>query len=149
MVNYDYQDIIIISKNSKFIFRSVLFVSILNLILNYILITYFGINGAACAFIISLTTFALLLLWKSIKILECSFSDLFDIPLIGKIVSLAVVLSAIIYFVNMLFCNSVWFIIFSAPFYFLFILLGGFKFNLIPDSLANYLKNKFKVLNRI
>jgi len=42
----DYQDIIIISKNSKFIFRSVLFVSILNLVLNYTLITYFGINGA-------------------------------------------------------------------------------------------------------
>ncbi|MFN6091175.1 MAG: oligosaccharide flippase family protein, partial [Bacteroidota bacterium] len=51
----DYQDIIIISKNSKFIFRSVLFVSVLNLILNYALITYFGINGAASAFIISLS----------------------------------------------------------------------------------------------
>jgi len=145
----DYQDIIIISKNSKFIFKAVFFVAILNLILNYALIKYFGINGAACAFIISLTSFALLLLWKSIKILACSFSDLFDIPLIGKIVSLAVVLSAIIYFVNMILFNSVWFIIISAPFYFLFILLGGFKFNLIPDSLANFLKNKFKVLNRI
>jgi len=145
----DYQDIIIISKNSKFIFKAVFFVAILNLILNYALIKYFGINGAACAFIISLTSFALLLLWKSIKILACSFSDLFDIPLTGKIVSLAVVLSAIIYFVNMILFNSVWFIIISAPFYFLFILLGGFKFNLIPDSLANFLKNKFKVLNRI
>jgi O-antigen/teichoic acid export membrane protein len=145
----DYQDIIIISKNSKFIFKAVFFVAILNLILNYALIKYFGINGAACAFIISLTSFALLLLWKSIKILACSFSDLFDIPLTGKIVSLAVVLSAIIYFVNMILFNSVWFIIISTPFYFLFILLGGFKFNLIPDSLANFLKNKFKVLNRI
>ena len=145
----DYQDIIIISKNSKFIFKAVFFVAILNLILNYALIKYFGINGAACAFIFSLTFFALLLLWKSIKILACSFSDLFDIPLIGKIVSLAVVLSAIIYFVNMILFNSVWFIIISAPIYFLFILLGGFKFNLIPDSLANFLKNKFKVLNRI
>lgn len=145
----DYQDIIIISKNSKFIFRSVLFVSILNLVLNYTLITYFGINGAACAFIISLSSFALLLLWKSIKILECSFYDLFDVVLIGKIVGLAAVLATIIYSVNLLYFNSVWFIIFSAPVYFLFIILGGFKFNLIPDSLANFLKNKFKVLNRI
>lgn len=145
----DYQDIIIISKNSKFIFRSVLFVSILNLILNYTLITYFGINGAACAFIISLSSFAILLLWKSIKILECSFYDLFDISLIGKIVGLAAFLAAGIYFINEIFFNSVWFVIISAPFYFLFILLGGFKFHLIPDSLANYLKNKIKVLNRI
>jgi hypothetical protein len=113
------------------------------------LITYFGINGAACAFIISLSSFAMLLLWKSIKILECSFYDLFDVGLIGKIVGLAVILAAIVYYVNILFFNSVWFIIISAPIYFLFILLGGFKFDLIPDSLANYLKNKFKVLNRI
>jgi len=145
----DYQDIIIISKNSKFIFRSVLFVSLLNLILNYTLIKYFGINGAACAFIISLSSFAVLLLWKSIKILECSFSDLFDISLIGKIVGLAAFLAAVIYFINEISFNSVWFVIVSAPFYFLFIILGGFKFNLIPDSLANYLKNKIKVLNRI
>jgi O-antigen/teichoic acid export membrane protein len=145
----DYQDIIIISKNSKFIFKAVFFVSILNLILNYALIKYFGINGAACAFIFSLTSFALLLLWKSIKILECSFYDLFDIALIGKIIGLAAILSSGIYYLNFLFFNSVWFIVISAPIYFLFILLGGFKFKLIPDSLANYLKNKFKLLNRI
>jgi O-antigen/teichoic acid export membrane protein len=145
----DYQDIIIISKNSKFIFKAVFFVAILNLILNYALIKYFGINGAACAFIFSLTSFALLLLWKSIKILECSFYDLFDIALIGKIIGLAAILSSIIYYLNFLFFNSVWFIVISAPIYFLFILLGGFKFKLIPDSLANYLKNKFKLLNRI
>lgn len=145
----DYQDIIIISKNSKFIFKAVFFVSILNLILNYVLIKYFGINGAACAFIFSLTSFALLLLWKSIKILECSFYDLFDIALIGKIIGWAAILSSIIYYLNFLFFNSVWFIVISAPIYFLFILLGGFKFKLIPDSLANYLKNKFKLLNRI
>jgi O-antigen/teichoic acid export membrane protein len=145
----DYQDIIIISKNSKFIFKAVFFVAILNLILNYALIKYFGINGAACAFIFSLTSFALLLLWKSIKILECSFYDLFDISLIGKIIGLAAILSSIIYYLNFLFFNSVWFIVISAPIYFLFILLGGFKFKLIPDSLANYLKNKFKLLNRI
>jgi hypothetical protein len=96
-----------------------------------------------------LSSFALLLLWKSIKILECSFYDLFDISLIGKIVGLAAFLAAGIYFINEIFFNSVWFVIISAPFYFLFILLGGFKFNLIPDSLANFLKNKFKVLNRI
>lgn len=145
----DYQDVIIISKNSKYIFRSVIIVSVLNLLLNYSLIKFMGINGAACAFISSLTLFASMLLWKTTKVLECKLSDLFDWRMILKVVFLSASLGAVIYLLNQNFFNSVWFIIASAPFYFIFIILGGFKYRLIPDSLANYLRSKIKLLNHI
>jgi O-antigen/teichoic acid export membrane protein len=145
----DYQDVIIISKNSKFIFRTVLFVSILNLVLNYTLIKIFGINGAACAFISSLSLFAMMLLWKSTKVLECKLTDIIDFKLIFKIALVSSAMASLMYVINNFFFNSIWFIIASAPFYFLLIILCGFRFGLLPESLANYLSSKIRLLKLI
>ncbi|MFM7016852.1 MAG: oligosaccharide flippase family protein [Bacteroidota bacterium] len=145
----DYQDVIIMSKNSKYIIRAVVLVALLNLLLNYSLINWIGINGAACAFIISLSVFAMILLWKTINVLNCRLRDLFDFKMIFKVVGISVFVAALIFGLNKMFFNSVWFIIACAPIYFIFILLGGFKFNLIPESLAGFLKNKIKILNSI
>ena len=145
----DYQDVIIISKNSRYIFKSVIFVSLLNLLLNYTLIKQFGINGAAVAFITSLTVFAMLLLWKSLQVLDCKLSDLVDFYVMGKVVLMSAIIAFLIYGINLAFFNSLWFIIGSSPVYFLFIILAGFKFNLIPESLANYLRSKIKFFNII
>jgi O-antigen/teichoic acid export membrane protein len=139
----DYQDVIIISGNSKYIFRAVLFSSIVNLFLNYSLILVWGITGSAISFIVSLTLFAWLLTWKSTQILKCRFSDLFDIPLILKIVLLSMFVVNSIYLLYYFCFNTVWFIIFASPIYALIVFLLGVKFGLLPATLKLQLQTKW------
>ncbi|MBK7683366.1 MAG: polysaccharide biosynthesis protein [Bacteroidetes bacterium] len=139
----DYQDVIIISGNSKFIFRAVLFSSVVNLILNYSLILIWGITGSAISFIVSLTLFAWLLTWKSTQILKCRFSDLFDIPLILKVVLLSFFVVNSIYLLYYFCFNTIWFIIFASPIYALIVFLLGVKFGLLPATLKLQLQTKW------
>lgn len=139
----DYQDIIIISGNSKFIFRAVLLSSVINLLLNYFLIQLWGITGSAIAFISSLTLFASLLTWKSTRILKCRFGDLFDVPLILKVALLSLLVVNSIYLLYYFCFKNVWFIIFASPVYALLVFLIGIKFELLPVTLKLQLQSKW------
>jgi O-antigen/teichoic acid export membrane protein len=136
----DYQDVLIVSGNSRFIFKSVVFTTILNLILNYVLIKMFGVEGSALAFIICLVIFAGLLTWKSIRIMNCKFTDLFNIQLIAKTSVVSVSLVLIVYALHIYFFKGVWFIIFVAPVYALIVFIAGVKMNLLHPALLENLK---------
>ena len=140
----DYQDIIIISGNSRFIFKSVLFVSVMNLLLNFFFIKWIGITGSAIAFIFSLLSFAGLLTWKSTKVMHCKFTDLFNVPLILKVTILSFILAGVVYLINHFIFNEILFIIVSAPIYFLLVFLLGLKFGLLPPALVEQLNTRLK-----
>lgn len=144
----DYQDVIIISGNSRFIFKSVLLVALLNLLSNYLMIKWMGITGSALSFIFSLIIFAGLLTWKSTKVMHCKFGDLFNIPLIVSVTILSFVLAGIVYLVNKFYLDNVWFIIISAPVYFLLVFIIGYKLDLLPPALIDQLKSKIAIFNK-
>lgn len=145
----DYQDVIIISRNGKFIFKTVCFVSIMNLILTFSLIKLIGINGGALSFVFSLVIFASILLYKSTRILKCKVSDLFDFPLILKVLSISILLCLVISALYNFVFPNVWLIIFSAPIYFILLFAFGIRLRLIPISLFVYISSKIKILKKI
>ena len=139
----DYQDVIIVSGNSKYIFKAVLISTLLNIVLNYVLIHFFGIEGSAMSFVICLIVFSGLLTLKSLNIMQCKFSDLFNISLIAKVVLISLIPILLIYSLQYFFFSSVWFVIFVAPFYAGFVLLAGIKYDLLHPTILNFLAAKF------
>jgi len=145
----DYQDVIIISRNGKFIFKTVCFVSLVNLILTYTLIKLVGINGGALSFVFSLIVFASILLYKSTKILKCKVSDLFDFSLIMKVLFISSSLCVLISIVYRYLFENIWLIIFAAPVYFIVLFAIVIWLRLIPVSLFAYMASKLKFLKKI
>jgi O-antigen/teichoic acid export membrane protein len=146
----DYQDVIIVSGHGKFIFRAVVITTILNLVLNYVLIKWLGIAGSAMAFISCLVLFAGMLTWKSLKIMNCSFTDLFDVPVILKIVFVSLVPAMLLYSVYYFLLPNVWFVIGASPFYAIFVFLMGLKLKLLHPALVDYLTVRFnKMKNKL
>jgi O-antigen/teichoic acid export membrane protein len=139
----DYQDIIVISGNSKFIFFSVIGLTILNVILNYVLISWVGINGGAISYIVHLILLAGLLTYKTTRIMSCSVFDFFDIRNISKILLIAVTLSFLIWIFYKWSGNSVYFVVGFAPVYFLIFLVIGYKMELIDESIFKQMFSKF------
>lgn len=71
-----YDDIYIISSKTNKLPKKYIIATILNIILNYILITYWGINGAALATLISIGVLVVILFTGGLKILKIKFSDI-------------------------------------------------------------------------
>lgn len=138
----DYQDVLIVSGNSRYIFFSVIFSSVLNIGLNYMLIRYFGIAGSAMAFIISLFVFACLLARKSFGVLNCSANDIFDFKHKLIVIVLSSAIAALIYCLNDRFFRDVWFIVAAAPLYAVTLFYIGIRMKLLPATLLSDLKNK-------
>ncbi len=140
----DYQDILIVGGHSRYIFFSVIVSSILNLILNFILISWMGATGSAIAFIISLVFFAAMLTFKTLSVVHCSFTDLFDIGHIAKVSLLAFSICVMVKFLYMIAGAGVWFIIFAAPVYGVLVMLAGWKWNLMPLAVQGMIRNKWQ-----
>ena len=87
----DYRDILIAASKLGLIFRFDLFVFFLNVALNYIFITNFGIKGAVVASLISLFTLTALLHYSTMKLLGLRVFDFFDLKpmLLTLIISVA------------------------------------------------------------
>jgi len=113
----DYQDIIIVSKNSSFIFKAASGILVLNIILNYLLIQYVGVIGGAVSFISVLFIFAFILTNKTCSILNCKFAELINFSQIGIVLLISSIIVLPIYLIYCYFNFSVWFIIICAPFY--------------------------------
>jgi O-antigen/teichoic acid export membrane protein len=133
----------VISGNSKFIFFSVIGLTILNVILNYVLISWVGINGGAISYIVHLILLAGLLTYKTTRIMSCSVFDFFDIRNISKILLIAVTLSFLIWIFYKWSGNSVYFVVGFAPVYFLIFLVIGYKMKLIDESIFKQMFSKF------
>ncbi|MFN8153658.1 MAG: oligosaccharide flippase family protein [Bacteroidia bacterium] len=144
----DFQDVIIVSGNGRYIFFSVAFTTVLNLLLNYILISGFGIAGGAASFIISLFVFAGLLTRKSLQIMKCRFVDLVDIKLIGKILLVSAALACALFLIYTFLLPYLAFIIIVAPLYAATVFLIGVKWKLADERLLNFVLMKVKTLLR-
>jgi len=139
----DYQDVIIVSGNGKYIFKAVLISTGLNLLLNYVLIHLFGIEGSAMAFIICLIVFAGLLTRKSLEIMQCGFTELFNLNLIAKVILISLIPILIIFVLHYFFFTTVWFVIFVTPIYAVFVFLAGVRYKLLHPAILKYLTSKF------
>jgi O-antigen/teichoic acid export membrane protein len=94
----DYHDILIAANKSKYILLYYTIVFILNCVLNYFLITWFGKIGAAISTIISLFLFAFLHLQKSLSIIKMKYRDFFNFKQIFYLLLICLSISSTIYF---------------------------------------------------
>lgn len=145
----DYQDIIVVSGNSKFIFYSIFTLAFFNIFLNYLLISAFGIVGSAIAFIAHLFLFAGLLTYKTLDVMSCKLNDLFDVKKLAGIVLLSLILILPVWLSYKFFINSVFFILAASPFYLLGFAVIGIKFELVEQSLYDQFVGRFvKLIKR-
>ena len=136
----DYQDVIIVSGNGKFIFGVVVVMCVVNLILNYFLISYFGILGGAFSFILCLFGYAAVLIWKSVKILKCSIGDMVDV--LGRF---GVPTPPTIEVVPQLLI----FVLVAAPVYMILILLVAVKLKITDSRIVELVEGRFfKLMGR-
>lgn len=145
----DFQDVIIVSGNGRYIFFAVLFTTLLNLLLNYLLVSAFGIAGGAASFIICLFVFAGILTWKSLKIMKCRFTELIDVLLIGKVLVISSVLSFLLYLIYNLYFPYLIFALLAIPVYAAIILYVGIKWKLADERLLEFVRMKFKSLLKL
>jgi O-antigen/teichoic acid export membrane protein len=139
----DYQDVLVISGNSRFIFFAVLTSSVVNLMLNALLIYFYGIKGSAIAFIGSLFLFAGILAWKSTKILSCSLNQLFDFRQKAMLLMVSALAAFCVQFLLDACGGDVLFIIFVSPVYAMVVMAIGWRLGLIPSSLKTQIASRF------
>jgi O-antigen/teichoic acid export membrane protein len=94
----DYHDILIAANKSKYILLYYTIVFILNCVLNYFLISWFGKIGAAISTIISLFLFAFLHLQKSLSIIKMKYQDFFNFKQIFYLFIICITISSTLYF---------------------------------------------------
>ncbi len=138
----DYQDIIIVSGNTRYIFYAIVILTIVNIGLNYLLIRFFGIYGSAAAFILHLVMLASALTYKTTRLMKCQVTDLFDLKTIGGIVLIALFLVIPVWLLHAFVFDSVWLIILAAPVYMLVFVMTGIKFQLVDPVLVNQMKGR-------
>ncbi len=143
----DYQDVIIISGKTRFIFQVIVVMVIVNVLLNYSLIKIFGIEGSALAFILFLFTYAAILTWKTCKLLHCSFTELFNLSLIGRVLILSLSFAMPIWLVHKFLNDNVWFIILSGPVYLFLVYTIGFRFGWIENELISKMSSRIPILS--
>lgn len=140
----DFQDVIIVSGNGRYIFYSVVFTTILNLVLNFVLVSLFGIAGGAASFIICLFVFAGLLTVKSLRIMKCRFTDLVDVILIFKVLMVSASLASLMFLIYRFYLPYLSFLIAAAPVYAAVILYIGIKWKLADERLLTFVTMKIK-----
>lgn len=143
----DYQDVIIVSGNSRFIFRSIVLMLILSLVMNFFLIQYFGIEGAALSFILFLFIYAAILTSKTCSVLKCSFSELFDWKALSKIIGLSFACLTPLILFHHFRNNSIWVILAFAPVYLSTVYILGIRFGWIEMELISKVKERFPWLS--
>ena len=145
----DYQDVIIVSGNGKFIFGVVVVMCVFNLILNYFLISYFGILGGAFSFILCLFGYAAVLIWKSVKILKCSIGDMVDVAFLLKMLLISTVFASALYGVYMYMLHELIFVLVAAPVYMILILLVAVKLKITDSRIVELVEGRFfKLMGR-
>jgi O-antigen/teichoic acid export membrane protein len=136
----DYQDILVILKKSKTIFYSNIFSIVINIILNIVFIKFFGLIGAVVAFLMSVTFLAVLLMVRTLKETQNKVKDYFDLKKIAVILLVCLILSLLVYYLNIQFDNVYFLILLSMLYiisvYLILIKLKLFDFTLLQPILT-------------
>ncbi len=99
----DYSDVLISYQKTKIILISYVTAFILNIILNYVLITQVGVIGAPIATMFSLMVLAILQLLPTLKLLDTSLFKFIDFVSIFKMITLSILLVSTLYLGNIFF----------------------------------------------
>jgi O-antigen/teichoic acid export membrane protein len=99
----DYSDVLISFQKNKIILISYGTAFILNIILNYVLITQVGVIGAPIATMFSLMVLAILQLLPTLKLLDTSLFKFIDFVSIFKMITLSILLVSTLYLGNIFF----------------------------------------------
>ncbi len=138
----DYHDVLIAANKSKTILYSYVFVFVLNVVLNYFLITQFGIIGAAISTVISLFVFAYILMRQSMKVIEAKFHELFNVLGVIKLLGSSIFLSIILYFLTRNVTSDFLKLSVFAVLYFPLIYYFLYRSNLMSSVVVNNFLNK-------
>ncbi|MCE2846260.1 MAG: oligosaccharide flippase family protein [Sphingobacteriales bacterium] len=146
---YDWQDVIVLSGNSKGIFYYTALALLLNVILSPILVLFMGFIGAAVAFVISLFFLGFLQLRKMSAILNCHITDLMNPFIILKILGTSVAMALLFKFItgvveleNLTVCLM--FLPFLVATYWV-----NKKLGLLPHEITAYFKSKNRLFDSI
>jgi O-antigen/teichoic acid export membrane protein len=102
----DYQDILIAKSKASRIFRISLIMLLINILLNYFFIKYWGILGGALAYILWLFGYASLLAYTTAIAVNKSIHDFFDFKKLFTILLISSLLSSVFYFLYYFYQNS-------------------------------------------
>lgn len=141
---FDWQDVIVLSGNTRLILFYTTFALLLNLLLCPIMVYLFGYIGAAMAFISSLFFLGYLQLRKKSAILNCRLSDLLNPLALFKIILTSSIVGLTIKSINCVFFMGNFI---SCLMFFPFIVtvyLINKKLGLLPIEISDYLKMKGK-----
>ena len=89
----DYSDALIASGNSKYILYSYLLTLFVNIVLNYLFITWWGGVGAAISTVSSIFILAVLQFRKTLKIVRGNLNELINLKLILRILLISVAIA--------------------------------------------------------
>lgn len=90
----DYQDIIIAKGKTKIIWNTTLICTTSNIVLNYILIKYFGAIGAAFSTVLSISLLAVILSLRTKSLIKLnSLNDIFGFVILFKIILISILIN--------------------------------------------------------
>jgi len=137
----DYRDVLIASGKTTFILFNDLIFFVLNLVLNYLLIQHFGIEGAAIASTVIFFLIALVLQFRTSKVLGVRTFHFFNLSKLFKIFGLSLMLSFSCVLIHGFF-DSLLSLIVLGVFYLLVIYLLLLRFKVVDKKeILSYTKN--------
>lgn len=136
----NYQDILIASGKTQFILKSVLFCSILNIVLNYFFILSFDIVGAAISTVLSILSLALILTIKTNQILKTRTNDIFGFANLIQIIIICLFISNLLNFFPSFY--GIYDFFWKYSLYIILVYFILFYFKLLDVSLIKSLFNK-------
>lgn len=102
----DYQDILIAANKGKSLLYYHIFAFVLNIVLNLVFISVFGILGAAIATVLTLFIFGFLLLNHSLSLIERRVIELFHLKKMSIIIGVSVTIASVAYASTAMFSNA-------------------------------------------
>ena len=137
----DYLDVLIAANKGRLILYIHLFSFALNLVLNFILIEFWGSLGAAMSTVFSLLLYAAILLYYSAKELKVSVWAFFEVSKILKVVFLSLAASGILFLVRQQFDSTLMFVV-LASIYFPIVYLVIFRLQLVDTLVTRFIAKK-------
>lgn len=144
----DYQDILVVSANTKKIMYYSLVMFLANLGLNLILINYFGILGGAIAFISFLFMYAGLLAYKSALTVNSTVNSFFNFKKLSVIIALSILLIQPFYWLHLLMHLNIIFVVGSGLVFLLSIYGLLWKMKFLDNHLLSQLALKLRRTNK-
>jgi O-antigen/teichoic acid export membrane protein len=140
----DYQDILIAQGKAARIFRISLFMLLINVVMNYYFIKYWGMVGGAIAYILWLLGYATLLAYTTALAINKSIHDFFDFKKLLTILFISTILSGIFYLLFN-FYQNIYIAIGAAFIYLPSVYLILYKMEIIDNAFIDKLLKTFPI----